>query len=99
MLLHGKLLVGQVFGSRLLRLVVLNEVGQRVVAYLEGERCELLVTDVHGLHLAHLLIVYLLGDLQDGLSLVVQLRADMTSRVVVGLVQVKDGMDVQVVKA
>ena len=98
-LLHGKLLVGQVFGSRLLRLVVLNEVGQRVVAYLEGERCELLVTDVHGLHLAHLLIVYLLGDLQDGLSLVVQLRADMTSRVVVGLVQVKDGMDVQVVKA
>ena len=57
------------------------------------------VADERCMDLAYLSVFLVLGDLEDGLSFMVQLRPDMAADVVIGLVQMKDGMDVEIVLA
>ena len=49
--------------------------------------------------LADLAVILVPADLKDGFRLMVELRPDMSTDVVIGLVQMQDGMDVKVVLA
>lgn len=54
---------------------------------------------VHRLYLAYVAVLLAFRDLQDGFSLVVQFRTDMPPCVVIPLVQMQYGMDMQVISA
>ena len=63
------------------------------------ERVKLPVTYVHRLYLAYVAVLRTFGNLQDGFSLIVQFRTDMPPCVVIPLVQMQYGMDMQVISA
>ena len=65
----------------------------------ECERVKFPVTYVHRLYLAYVAVLLAFRDLQDGFSLVVQLRTNMSPCVVIPLVQMQYSMDMQVISA
>ena len=65
----------------------------------ESEGRELAVPDKRGADLADVLVFLAYLDLQDGLSLVVEFCADVAAQIVITLVQMKDGMYVDIVLA
>lgn len=83
----------------LLEYIAVHDFGQCAVVDAEGERLEVPVAYMCRLYLADVPVLRALGDLQDGFRLVVQFRADMSPRIVIPLVQMQHGMNVQVVSA
>ena len=73
--------------------------GKPLLVDAEGEGTELPVSDQGGFHLADVPVCVVLRDLEDRLGLVVELRPDVPADIVVRLVQVKDGVDMEVVLA
>ena len=83
----------------LLEYITVRSFRQCAVVDTECERVKLPVTYVHRLYLAYVTVLLAFRDLQDGFSLVVQLRTDMPPCVVIPLVQMQYGMDMQVISA
>ena len=67
--------------------------GQDVFVYAEGERLELAVADMDCLHHANRPLLLVHFYLQDGFRLVVEFRADVTTRMLIILVLMQDSMD------
>lgn len=72
---------------------------ERIVPDFKCKRNKFPVSYVHGPHFADFAVLHVLRYLQDGFGLVVQFRADMSSRVIVSLVQVQHRMYMQLVVA
>ena len=70
-----------------LEFVPFYEFGESFLVHLECERREITVADERCMDLAYLSVFLILGDLEDGLSFMVQLRPNMAADVVIGLVQ------------
>ena len=70
-----------------------------VLIDMKGKGRELFVSHVHWPDLTDIWSLLVLADDKDGLSLVFQLSTDVSSGVVVVLVQVQDTMDMQIVQA
>ena len=81
-------------GCRRSKLVILDRLGQGVGVDAKGERLEIAVADVHRRDGTYIAVEVVFGNLQHGFGLVVQLRAQMSARVVVALVQMQHRMDV-----
>ena len=64
---------------------------------MKGECGKLIITHVHRLNLADTIVHSVLANDKYGLSLVLQLCTDMTTRIVVILVQMEDCMDMKLV--
>lgn len=80
-------------------LMVLYQIWQSIRSYLKGERSKLLVSDMHCLHLTDIPVLNTFRDLKHGLRLVVQFRSYMTTGVVITLVEMENGMDMQLIVA
>ena len=66
---------------------------------MKSKRGELLVSHVHRLYFADAVVLVVFADNQHRLCLVLQFRTNVTARVVVVLVQMEDGVDVEVIDA
>ena len=67
--------------------------GQDVFVYAESERFKVPVPDVHGFDHAYGFVLFVHFYLQDGFRLVVEFRADVTTRMFIILVLMQDSMD------
>lgn len=67
--------------------------GQDVFVYAESERFKVPVPDVHGFDHAYGFVLFVHFYLQYGFRLVVELRADVTTRMFIILVLMQDSMD------
>ena len=70
---------------------------QSVVIDAKCERIKLPVTDVHRLYFTYIAILRAFRYLQDGFSFVVQLCTDMSSCVIIPLVQMQYGVNMQII--
>ena len=74
-------------------MVVLDQFRQRIGVDPKSERLKVPIPDVHGRDGTCIPVEIVFGDLQHGFGFVVQLRSQMPARIVVALIQVQDGMD------
>ena len=81
----------------LLEYITVHDFGQSVVIDAKCERVKLTVTYMHRLYFAYIAVLRAFRDLQDGFSFVVQLCTNMSSCVIIPLVQMQYGMDMQVI--
>lgn len=96
----GQLVVGiGVFGfpARLGKYISTGNLRQSIVIDTKGEWVELGGADHGGADLRNSVIGLASAHLKDGLSLVVQLGADMTTRIVIAFVEVQDRMDMYLI--
>ena len=89
----------QPFSFTHFELVVFYQVRKRIVPDFKCERGELPVSYVHGPDFADFAVLCVFRYLQDCLGFVVQLRTDVSSRVVIAFVQMQNRMDMQLVIA
>ena len=80
----GLLLFGQIGPYRF---------GHGFLVYAESERFKLAVTDMDGFDHAYSLVLFVHFDLHDGFRFVVEFRADVTTGMLIILVLMQDGMD------
>ena len=81
----------------LLEHITVRNFGQGIVIDAECERVKLPVTYMHRLYFAYIAVLRAFRDLQDGFSFVVQLCTNMSSCVIIPLVQMQYGVDMQVI--
>ena len=89
----------RLFGCAGVNHIVLGNLWKSLLVYLERKGRKVLVSDVERFHFTHIRHRIALANHQYRLCLVAEFRANVTSYIVITLVQVQDAMDVQVIAA
>lgn len=74
--------------------VTLYEFGQGFVVNAKGKRLEIHCPDVHGRNIANISVTFVFFYKQYGFRLIIQLRTDMPSRILIPFVLMQYRMDV-----